>query len=64
MNSDEIIKEVRKNRAEILAHFHGNIVEHHRAIQENQERMHPRLVTLEPHAPHDLSKPVEPPLRP
>ena len=64
MNSDEIIKEVRRNREEILARFHGSIAEHHRAIQESQEKFHPRLVTLNPQAPREASAPVEPPSRP
>ena len=58
MNEMDIVTEVRKHRAEILASFGGSIAQHHSAIEARQRREYAgRLVMLEPRKPLEPSAP-------
>lgn len=49
MNETDIVAEVRKHRAEILASFGGSIARHHAAIEARQRHEYAgRLVMLQP----------------
>ena len=49
MNETDIVAEVRKHRAEILASFGGSMAQHHAAIEARQRQEYAgRLVMLQP----------------
>ena len=58
MNEMDIVAEVRKHRADILASFGGSMARHHAAIEARQRREFAgRLVMLEPRKPVEPSAP-------
>lgn len=58
MRDIDLVAEVRKHRADILASFGGSMAAHHTAVTERQRRDYAgRLVTLEPRKRIDPNEP-------